>query len=143
MKFVISTLALILLAGCSVETDKQPLSIPDMSNQSDEVKKLVTENWNNLLEQCPGLSRYQDDLKFSKITNYIDPIMGDESRVDITYIVTKDAQKIPNSYKAWGHHCHFGIKEDGNSLSISKSACISLCLDEVYLDDNANYTASF
>jgi len=151
MKFLLSTIALILLAGCSAEAEKQPLSIPDMSNQSEEVKILVTENWDAFLAQCPGLNRYQDDLTFSEMRDYLEPFMDDkEAWVTISYAVSDDPKRIPNSYKAWGHHCHFRIYDHNKTIGVPKHACASVCADKnMFLPENsylmpsgADYTAN-
>jgi hypothetical protein len=139
MKFILSIVVLALITGCSAETEKQPLSIPDMSNQSDEVKKLVTENWDAFLAQCPGLNKFQDDLSFSQMDDYLEPFMDDkEAWLTVTYVVSDDPKRIPNSYKAWGHHCHFRLYDHNKTIGVPKRACASVCLDKnMFLPENS------
>lgn len=112
-------------------TEQQPLPMPNVSEQPEEVQKLVTENWDALLEQCPGLTKYQDDLAFSKISTY-------SERVDLEFVVNNSTKKIPESYKAWGHHCFFSLYPHNKTLAISKRACASVCLQKnMFLPENS------
>jgi len=62
----------------------------------------------------------------------IDPAMEETSRVEVVFKITDNPVKIPNSFRAWGHTCGYGISPDGRSIRIQKRTCVSVCLGSEY-----------
>lgn len=44
--------------------------------------------------------------------------------------MAEDPNSVPAEYRAFGHTCYYSLSPDGGSLSISKSPCAKLCLDD-------------
>lgn len=129
MRSIFILILAVIMPGCT--SDNDPLQAPDLSGKP-EIIQLVKDNWPKLLAHCPGLNKYQNDLTFEDIEDSVDPVMEEMSRADVTFRIAKDPQIIPDSFRAWGHTCRYGISPDGMTLRIQKDVCVSICLDKHY-----------
>ncbi|MEX1033761.1 MAG: hypothetical protein WDZ30_10415 [Cellvibrionaceae bacterium] len=135
MRHILSIIVVIAVVACSDEKSKESqalvFSLPPLKGKS-ETTQLIESTWDRLLQRCPGLKKYQEDLTFSGINDMIDPVMEEMSRAEVVFKVSNTSQKIPNGFSVHGHTCGFGISPSGNSLRIQKEGCVSLCLNKKY-----------
>lgn len=105
------------------------ITLPD--DTPPEAKALVENNWEKLMDACPGIEKYSSSLSFSGLSVLLDQWVDSRvQRVDIKFNIRNGSSTIPASYAASGHTCYFGISKDGKRAIISKRACQSICLDE-------------
>jgi hypothetical protein len=116
-------------AGSSIEK----LNIDNATPEN--VKTLVTANWDKVLKRCPGLTKYSSDMKYEKLDDMSNPAWGEMSRVEVKFLISNNPQLIPNEFGASGHTCGFGIGADGRTLRIQKNTCASVCLDKQFTQD--------
>ncbi|EJL6858795.1 hypothetical protein NMS86_001247 [Vibrio cholerae] len=126
-----------LLSGCG---EKDHLIKPALEGEQATIE-IVDSNWDKLIAKCPGLNKYSADLTYDGLTDmtYLDTPM---SRVEIKFKVAKEPSVVPNSFKAWGHTCAFGISPDGKNLRIPKDLCVSVCQGKEYQPTGKNYVTS-
>ncbi len=134
-KWVIAGLITVTLMLCS---SGDTLPIPELEGAPETVA-LITDSWEDLLDQCPGLSHYQNDLKFVGINDMLHPMMKEMARVEVRYKVANDPEDIPNKFRINGHTCGFGIGPDGETLRIQKNGCAAVCLIEEYDSDGDDF----
>ncbi|NDK99460.1 hypothetical protein [Photorhabdus bodei] len=116
-----------MIFGCG-EMDIQ--KIADTSTVS--TLKFIVKTDNPLVQKllptirkmCPGLDKYAD--QFTDITVYENSY---PSRTTIKFHIDENA-KLLNDYMANGNNCFLDIEDNETVLSISKSACQSVCLDQ-------------
>jgi hypothetical protein len=125
-------LAVVLISGCSDRIEEsEPFQAPNLSGRP-EATQLIKESWPKLMAHCPGLSKFQTDLSFQGIDDMLDPFMEEMSRVEVKFKIAEEPTAIPNSFRAWGHTCGYGISPLGAILRIQKDMCVSVCLATEY-----------
>lgn len=108
------------------------LPLPPLKG-SPEAVALVTNNWDKFLNLCPGLSKYQEALTFVNLNERLDPEWFTESwerGVDVNFKVSDNPDLTPIEFIVRRHTCQYFISADGSELTIYKSMCASLCVDE-------------
>jgi len=135
--FMTGCISLVVLSGCG---GNSTLEKPKLEGKP-EIVATIESHWDQLLDRCPALNKYSEDLTFAGLSDftYLDGAM---SRVEINYKVSKDPNVIPNSYNAWGHTCAFGISPDGKTLRIQKEVCVSVCLGKKHQGSGSDYLVS-
>lgn len=108
--------------------------IPD--NISQAAKTLVVQALPKIKRACPGLDKYANTLKYTGIEDMLD--YNNLKKVTIVFAVPDNSSDIPNDYMAWGHNCFLDISADGTKLAIAKSACQSVCIDDVIDNSGKN-----
>ncbi|MCT8349584.1 hypothetical protein LGZ99_20885 [Photorhabdus temperata] len=117
-----------LLAGCGDETEnsvqiepeKSPASVFSIATDDPTINQLLP----TIRKMCPGLDKYAD--QFTDVTVYENSY---PSRTTIKFHIDENA-KLLNDYMANGNNCFLDIEDNETVLSISKSACQSVCLDQ-------------
>lgn len=122
-----------------------PLPLPALKGNPQAVA-IVTDNWVKFLNMCPGLSKYQDALTFGRLYDHLDLdpewYSEEELGVEFTFKVSHHPDLIiPVEFMVYGHTCYYFISADGSELTISKSMCASLCVDEP-LDHTGNISGN-
>lgn len=118
MRFIAIAIAVTLIAGCSEPSDKARISIQTegvTESQNVVVKKAAEV----LFDRCPGLAQYAQDIEWVKArTNIVTPdgYGGYQTRdygwttwVAFEVKVADDARRIPNEWRAWGHHLFYDV----------------------------------
>jgi len=124
------SISLVSATGCSNVSDI-PLEKPSFS-QSSEAERLISASWDKILDHCPGLSLYRNDLSYVRVDNFITPEFKDMSRAEVVYRVSDNPSEIPSVMMSQGHHCGFGVFSDGSYMIIQKDVCVSVCLGKKY-----------
>lgn len=130
--FIVSSL--ILTSGClgdNNHTNQSSLEMPNLNGRPVAIN-IIRDSWGKLIAHCPGLVKYQNDLKFVGIDDLIDPILHEMSRVEVKYKVSDSPEIIPNRYRANSHMCGYGISANGKTLRIQKTPCVSVCINTEY-----------
>ncbi|WP_052760868.1 MULTISPECIES: hypothetical protein [Photorhabdus] len=117
-----------LLAGCGdetensvqIESEKAPAPVFSIATDDPAINQLLP----TIRKMCPGLDKYAD--QFTDITVYENSYL---SRTTIKFHIDENT-KLPNDYIADGNNCFLDIEDNETVLSISKSACQSVCLDQ-------------
>ncbi|MCC8420907.1 hypothetical protein [Photorhabdus thracensis] len=117
-----------LLVGCGdetensvqIESEKAPVPVFSIATDDPAINQLLP----TIRKMCPGLDKYAD--QFTDITVYENSY---PSRTTIKFHIDENA-KLPNDYMANGNNCFLDIEDNETVLSISKSACQSVCLDQ-------------
>lgn len=125
MRKWIAVLAALLVAGCGDKAAEQPK--PSSSVFTVQTKdELVLKALPATRLACPGLDKYATQFEDVRV----EPLY----RTSIVFHVSETA-KVPDAYKANGHNCFVEIEGDASAILIEKSACKSICLDEVAVPD--------
>lgn len=103
------------------------LEIPSGTNA--RTAAIVNAAWPKIINACPGISAYIDDLWFKGIEDYMIDA-AEFARVDVVVEVAATPKFVPARYRAAGNTCRFGISPDGMSLRIQKEACVAICTQE-------------
>lgn len=101
------------LAGCSGEPGSKEFKVITSN-------RLVTSALPSIRKACPGLDKYSRELSNVRVEQ--------QFRTAILFEVS-GSNKIPETYKAGGQTCFIEI--DGNSVFIEKTACKSVCKDQL------------
>lgn len=127
-----------VLAACGQQESAQQalnLKIDPSISQADAVDAArAVESFN---KTCPGIRRYSEDLsqgapvKISPANLTDERERGWKKSASVEIVVANPARNIPADFHAAGNRCYFdlGVSEPFG-VSISKRACISICLDK-------------
>lgn len=126
---VLSILVMVALVGCSDERQEFSISIPNTLSR--EARLLLLESLPKMRRAAPGFDRYAKDLTVVNIDeallNFSDP---GYRRLTVQMTLPRTPNFIPNEYKAFGENCFVDISRDGRWMTISKTSCKSVLLDE-------------
>lgn len=126
IKMLVGLCCIALLAGCG---DKAPLDLKLPDGTTPDIQKLLTQAWPKIKENCPGLDRFADALKFKGIE--------DNYAVSVVYQIPESGTSIPDHYMAGGHTCYFDVSQDGKKLTVAKEGCKAVCLGRAIQRDEA------
>lgn len=105
------------------------------SDISEEGAALITSRFDSVLGACPGIQKYAQDLTFERAyDNFALEVFEDPEIPSFAAIVYKVSDNPQSAeLRQWGaafNSCFFAIAKDGETMSITKSPCQSLCLAE-------------
>lgn len=83
-----------------------------------------------MVTACPGLQEYSPDFSRAEVVEHIGTYYfeGDDGGVQVRFKVSDNPQYLPQELgKSQGNTCYISINGAGTEMSISKSACKSLC----------------
>lgn len=126
--------------SCSKNTKMaaNAFQVSTLDNISPEAKDLVSRSLPKIREACPGLEKFGTDLKNNIIHDYMGLDEKESRKVTIEVVVPNGESIIPDRYRAWGQHCYLDVSADGSSLSVAKTACKSVCMDEDFNNDDGS-----
>lgn len=130
------------LGGCSDEPAKseptaQELILGDAKHPfaadiDPAIKATVLGAWNKVRATCPGLDKYNEDMKWIGIeNNYHYSVV-----FELPEQTPENLGNIPVDYMTSGHKCFFDISHAGDKLYIEKYPCKSICIDKVIANDD-------
>lgn len=116
MRLGFIAMAALLITACSKAPSTEELQFSP--NVDSAAKKIVQDAWPKVVEACPGITAYGDDLVFKPTS--------DNYNLDVIFEIPHGV--LPARYMADGHTCYLGISHDGKTLQIAKDACKAACL---------------
>lgn len=90
----------------------------------------LTKKLERMVTACPGLQEYSPDFSRAEVVERIGTYYfeGDEGGVQVRFKVSDNPQHLPQELgRSQGNTCYISINGAGTEMSISKSACKSLC----------------
>jgi len=123
MKGYYAALMLVLTTSCS---SGKPLDMPVPANLGPHAKNLAEKSIPKIRAACPGLNKYGNALVYKGIEDSLNYA----NKITVMFNVSDDKSDIPNDYRAWGHSCYIDVDASGEKISIAKSPCKAVCLDQ-------------
>lgn len=122
------TALLLTVIATTARADLTYIAVP--ASASKGVKETVAVAWPKAVKACPGFKKYEGDLTFKEVTDNFAYAPPESMFIDVVFKVSDSPKLIPSTYKAFGHTCYFSISPDGSTLSIAKSPCARVCVDQ-------------
>lgn len=117
-----------------------PATAPDTATQvsvpaglADADYRKIQTAIDRLLEHCMPLSKYWADVESAEAqlqpaNVYQEREYGWQEVVYLPIRIKEQPVKIPNSFKAWGHVCHYSVGLDVHAgIDVAKEPCAKLC----------------
>ena len=109
-------------------TQPRPPALNLPESTPPEVAARIKAMWPAIVDRCPGLKKYWPSLEFRGVETF------PECSAALAFKVTEEPGHFPAQYRSWGHNCWLCIADDGSTVTIWKSACQELFLDQPIAD---------
>lgn len=124
-----------VLSACTADTVEPTFQIESPTEPSQQAQLAVA--LPRLLNVCPGLNRYAEDLSPAKVAKTI--VRGYGGGIEIAFKVAAQPTSLPDPLKTYSksNNCFIAIKQDGSTAYIAKRACHSIC-DGTWHENDSN-----